>query len=372
MRSTQSQSSPRRPMESPQRRGSGSPLVSVILPAWNAAASLAETLRSVTRQEGVDWECVVVDDGSSDATAEVAEEWAGRHPRIRLIRQHNQGVGAARNTAIRAARGRYIAPLDADDLWEPDKLRRQVEAIERAGDGCGLVYSWSRKIDDRGRRLWDSHPFDVEGWAHEALVMRNFVGNASVPLLRREGIERVGPYLTRDEQGGFQGCEDWDLSLRVLEHYRCALVPDYLVSYRQVDDCMSGDADGMAGSYEFVIERLLDRDTGVSAALLRWSAGHFYSYLVSKAFMRGNHAAVLKYICHSLAADPVMLLDRRLFRFGSRAVAKACLPVRVLRSHRPKRHPTASATPSKPRHGLLDMLEEHRWAVVCGPALTGT
>ena len=95
---------------------------------------------------------IVVDDGSSDATGAIVEEFVARDARFQLVRQSNAGVGAARNTAIRKARGKYIAPLDADDLWFPEKLEKQVACIEQCGDETGLVYCWSTSID-RARRV---------------------------------------------------------------------------------------------------------------------------------------------------------------------------------------------------------------------------
>src|SRR5690349_24440198 len=109
--------------------------VSVVMPAFNAEATIASAVASVRRQTRGDWELVVVDDGSADRTAALAEMAAALDRRIRVIRQRNQGVSAARNAGIEAATGRYLAFLDADDTWLPGKLQRQVSfmsAGERA------------------------------------------------------------------------------------------------------------------------------------------------------------------------------------------------------------------------------------------------
>jgi len=104
--------------------------VSVVLPAYNAARTLAGSIASVRAQTWSDWELIVVDDGSRDATAELAQELGRLDRRIRLIRQRNRGVSAARNAGIDAARGRYLAFLDADDRWLPRKLARQLEFMQ--------------------------------------------------------------------------------------------------------------------------------------------------------------------------------------------------------------------------------------------------
>ena len=106
-------------------------LVSVIVPAFNAASYIRQTLNSVLAQTYRKIEVILVDDGSSDSTAKIVEEFVARDPRFQLIRQANAGVGAARNTAIKRARGKYLAPLDTDDLWFPKKLETQVACMER-------------------------------------------------------------------------------------------------------------------------------------------------------------------------------------------------------------------------------------------------
>src|SRR6201987_3145378 len=114
-------------------------LVSVIIPAFDAAANIRQTLNAVLAQTYQDIEVIVVDDGSSDATGAIVEEYVARDTRFHLIRQCNAGVGAARNTAIRKARGKYIAPLDADDFWSPEKLEKQVDCMEQSGFETGVV-----------------------------------------------------------------------------------------------------------------------------------------------------------------------------------------------------------------------------------------
>ena len=128
-------------------------LVSVIIPAFNAAEYIRQTLHSVLAQTYQSLEVIVVDDGSADATCAIVEEFVEKDTRVRLVRQCNAGVGAARNTAIRLARGEYIAPLDADDIWFPEKLKKQVARMEQYGEETGMVYCWSIRVDKRGEFL---------------------------------------------------------------------------------------------------------------------------------------------------------------------------------------------------------------------------
>ena len=125
------------------------PRVSVVVPAFNAGQYLAETLASVTASTFTDYEIVVIDDGSSDNTAAIAERFA---PRARLIRQSNRGMSASRNTGIESSDSEFIALLDSDDLWHPEKLALQLAALEAKPD-CGLCYSEFT--------LWGGEPNDA-------------------------------------------------------------------------------------------------------------------------------------------------------------------------------------------------------------------
>ncbi|CAN5691500.1 glycosyltransferase family 2 protein [soil metagenome] len=132
--------------------GDAAPRVSVVTPVWNAAATLGETVASVRAQSMPDWELLLVDDGSADGSRALAEALAAGDGRIRLLGWGaRQGAAAARNAAIRAARGRFIAFLDADDLWYPEKLAAQLGFM--AAGGHGFVFSAYRRIAEDGRPL---------------------------------------------------------------------------------------------------------------------------------------------------------------------------------------------------------------------------
>src|SRR6476660_2370013 len=162
------------------------PLVSVVLPVHDGESSIAATLESAVGQTYRNTEIVVVDDGSRDGTRAIVESWVARDPRARLLAQANRGVAAARKRAVEAARGELIAPLDADDLWDPTKIERQVRRLFEAGDGTGLVYCWWVTIDDAGVLLDSSPAWRIEGHGADTLVQVNYTGNASVPLYRRQ------------------------------------------------------------------------------------------------------------------------------------------------------------------------------------------
>src|ERR1700704_1460091 len=118
------------------------PLVSIVLPVRDGELFIGDTLASALGQTYQNLEVIVVDDGSRDGTQSVVEAWIARDSRVRMMVQTNRGVADARNRAIAAARGEFIAPLDADDLWDPTKIERQTQRMIGAGDGTGLVYCW--------------------------------------------------------------------------------------------------------------------------------------------------------------------------------------------------------------------------------------
>ena len=161
------------------------PLVSVIIPAHNAERTLGETLASVQAQTYSNIEILVVDDGSRDATLDIARELAAVDGRIVLIRRsQGGGVASARNAGAALARGDYLAPVDADDLWHPTKLAKQMAVMLRS-DKIGFVYTFYRHVDPVGRLMAPPFLYSAEGCVLRQHLLFNFVGNGSSLLLRR-------------------------------------------------------------------------------------------------------------------------------------------------------------------------------------------
>jgi hypothetical protein len=235
-------------------RSPGTPagLVSVIVPAWNAGATIDATLRSVRAQTYSPLEIVVVDDGSTDGTASVVEAHGADDPRIHLIRQTNQGVAAARNAGIAAAKGEFVAPVDADDLWHPDKIRLQVEAMRMAGAKAGLCCTGVHAIDADARIVGTYVP-DPGPSALVSLCRVNLVGNGSSALMPHALVVACGGYDPSLRAAGAQGCEDWQLYLRIVESHSFIVVPAGLTGYRQHPAQMSGRFEEMVRSAELVL-----------------------------------------------------------------------------------------------------------------------
>jgi glycosyltransferase involved in cell wall biosynthesis len=189
------------------------PLVSVIIPAYRAAESIAATLDSVLAQTLVDWEIIVVNDGSPDSEEMEAalEPYRGR---IVYLRQTNQGSSAARNAGIRVARGKYIAPLDADDIWAPEHLAAQLAVLE-ADPSIDMVYADARIFGDApeaGRTVMELSPSAGEV-TFERLVKRQCNVHLCVSVCRRETLLRFGLFDPALKRG-----EDIDMWLRMASH----------------------------------------------------------------------------------------------------------------------------------------------------------
>jgi glycosyltransferase involved in cell wall biosynthesis len=206
--------------------GVPNPEVSIVIPCFNQGMFIHDAIRSVFRQSFESWEIIVVDDGSTDpGTKAVLRALA--YPRTRLIRQRNQGLSAARNAGIAAARGRFVVPLDADDELAPAFLACTVEALEAAPEAA-YAHTWTRLYGNQDL-IWVDRPYNP----YQLLLSTSVVGCA---LIRAEVLRAVGGY----DIGRRAGNEDWDLWLRLLEAgWGQVEVPRPLFRYRQHGISMS-------------------------------------------------------------------------------------------------------------------------------------
>lgn len=181
-----------------------SPIVSVVIPTHNRSKLLRRAVESVLTQTYDSYELIVVDDASTDDTAELIKSFDD--PRVRYLRHDiSRHASASRNTGSRAAMGRYIAYLDDDDEWLPHKLVKQIELIENAPHDVGMVYCWLDYIDADGRTVAELHP-SLRGKVFGQVLDRQRLGNSSTLVVRREVFEIVGGFdeeLPRGNDGDF-------------------------------------------------------------------------------------------------------------------------------------------------------------------------
>jgi glycosyltransferase involved in cell wall biosynthesis len=227
------------------------PLVSVIMPAYNASSTIDSAIRSILNQTYKDWELIVIDDGSTDNTADLIQSF--NHPGILLIKQENQGQSGARNTGIDSSKGEYIAFLDADDLWEEDKLREQIDCFKKAKHELGFVHTGYREFDDK--KEYKPKPLrfvrkkQLKGFVFDDLVIHNFVGVLTV-MIPRKILDEVGVF-----DKSLINSPDWDLWLRITRKYPVDYVDKSLARYRLNPHGLSKNYE----SYEKNLWMLLER-----------------------------------------------------------------------------------------------------------------
>lgn len=368
------------------------PCVSVIIPAYNAEDFITATLDSVVSQTYQNLEILVVDDGSSDRTPEIVTSYAQRDRRITLLRQKNAGVAAARNLAILKSTGDFIAPIDADDIWYPAKIEKQVRCLMESDERVGLVYTWSVDINEDGKLTGRSSHFDLEGDVFHALIYCNFLGNASVPLIRRCCFDRVGYYDPELRAQNAQGCEDRDLYLRIAEHYHFRVVPEFLMGYRKAVGTMSCNYRAMAKSHLLVLDDVKKRRPDIPEPFYRWSTGNFYMYLATQGRRSGHHASTLFCLFKAVMTDPAHLLQPQPYLMALKSAFNLiAYPITSLLwsdrrawlafKHRvkPKRRSliladldTSARKPKTPPRQLYAKIRSQRWLQVIRPSQVST
>lgn len=251
------------------------PLVSVIIPAYNAARFIGETVETVCKQTYRNWELIVVDDGSTDSTKAILEPYMDR---IQYFFQENKGTSAARNAGLRKSKGELIAFLDNDDLWLPEKLELQVWAL-RTWPDAGFVFTDGISFNESGIRqnsllprslkAWiseqgTSDPLVSKGWLADEFFLWNPIRSATSVLARKECIEYVGAF---DET--IAVADDYDLWLRMALRYPIVLIRSCLYMWREREDSCSGPLAARAYRWEEASIPVLEKHWHVVPAELR-------------------------------------------------------------------------------------------------------
>ncbi len=245
------------------------PNVSIILPTYNRAHYLKEAIESVLTQTYQDWELLIIDDGSTDETRSVAQSYVERDSRISYHYHSNQGVSAARNVGIQLARGRYVAFLDDDDLWQPEKLAWQLEALAQHPETPWL-FGDGQLIDDHGTVLrpvlpqrrsafstWvkdyqTANPNVSAGPFYSVMLTGNCLAVPTV-LIERDCFTHVGLF-----NESYHVAEDYDMWLRMAQRYPVLLLRRSIVQIRVHDGAVSGGADVRSYNWHEATARVLE------------------------------------------------------------------------------------------------------------------
>ncbi|MDZ7960053.1 MAG: glycosyltransferase [Aulosira sp. DedQUE10] len=254
------------------------PLISVVLPVFNGEKTIYETIQSVLNQTFVNWELIIINDGSQDSTLEIIKKFEFADPRLRIFSYLNAGLAASRNRGIALSLGEYISFIDADDIWTSDKLKSQLTALQEHPKAF-VAYSWTNYIDADGNFVkFGGHTTDT-GDVYQKLLLWNFVENGSNPLVRKEVFTIVDGF---DES--LIASEDWDMWLRLASRYEFVVVPEVQILYRLSMNSMSANLKRQESTCLTVINKAFADPRAASLGHLKnCTLSNIYKYLTFKS-----------------------------------------------------------------------------------------
>jgi glycosyltransferase involved in cell wall biosynthesis len=305
------------------------PRVSVIVPAYNAAGYLPHAIDSVLAQTYQDWEIVIVDDGSTDHTRAVVDSCRPRlQDKLQYIHQPNRGLPAARNAGIRAARGEFIALLDADDVWLPQRLERSVPIMD-ADRGAGLVHARVVRIDARGSITGQLkvEPKYLSGRIARHIYTRRAHIVCPTVMFRKSCLETAGWF---DE--AMQATEDRDLWFRIALRYKVAYINEVLAYYRLSPSSMTSNLDRLLkGQLYFVAKH---HKSGAATRLEQLQAlGNIYRELGDSLFRGGAVTKAIGSYLRAVGYNPLSVPNvYMLFRAIMDPVVRVCVTATRLSS----------------------------------------
>jgi glycosyltransferase involved in cell wall biosynthesis len=274
------------------------PTVSVTMAAYNYGHFLGAAVKSVLAQTFGDFELIVVNDGSTDDTADVIGPYLADR-RVRYYRTRHQGLGPAKNLGVRFARAPLVAFLDADDVWLPHKLERQLE-LHRADPGLGVIYTRRLLIDEQGRQIRYEQPVLHRGHVLAEMFQRNFVCYSSA-LVRRSALETAGMF---DE--ALPLAIDYDLWLRMAALYRFDYVDEPLVKYRTGHASLSSRVEERYLTAHRIMKRFLDERGGralLNAGVIRRARAELF-FQIAVARRGRSRLGALPWHLRALALAP--------------------------------------------------------------------
>ena len=269
----------------------GAPPISVVIPTYNRARFILEALESVLVQTYPVDEIIVVDDGSTDNTAELV---ASLRSRVTYIVQSNAGPGAARNRGVRSARGEWIAFLDSDDRWDPEHIAQIIENLSKCPNAA-MAYCGKRWVYEDGQVMTDV-PLQVSfpsGWIFRDLFEANYISSASVVMVKRQAFLDAGGF---DER--FRSiAEDYDLWMRISAVAQIVAVPAYTVLYRRHDSNLThqavkqvrADLEVLKNAMRMIARRVVKSENQPESINIRSRMKSFYCHAAVTLFTLGAY-----------------------------------------------------------------------------------
>lgn len=295
--------------------------VSVVIPCFNSLRFLPETVASVQHQDlpaGVeDYEIVLVDDGGDDDLA----GWAATldDARVRVVRQDNAGVSAARNRGIAESRGDLVAFCDSDDLWTRGTLAALARPLIE-DPGVGLSYGWYDVVDSEGRPTGRVHRGEIEGDAWEGLVLENPIAASGV-MVRRAVLDAVGGFAQNRDRFRID-VEDWELWIRIAATHRVAVARTVVAHHRRHDSNSSADVESIEAAYRHLLDVVFDDGPPRRQALRPAATARVELRLASHWINdRGDAAKAREHLANARRHDPGLVRDGEYRRVRATALA---------------------------------------------------
>lgn len=281
-------------------------IISVVIPAYNAEKTIQETVASVLNQSFRDLEVIVIDDGSTDKTVAIVSSF--KDERVCLFSYSNSGAQISRNRGIEKSTGDYISFLDADDLWAREKLEAQFTALQSQPD-CAVAYSWTDCIDEQGNKLPGGQRFSFVKDVYEEILLRNFLGSGSNPLIRKDALLTVGFF---DE--AILAGQDWEMWIRLASRYYFALVPQVHIFYRRSTGSWSSNLQRQEQGCKQVIEKSLATAPEKIQKRRKEIMGNCYKYLIFHALgydiSRKQSLLVARFLFTLLTYEPGFMKNK--------------------------------------------------------------
>ena len=276
------------------------PTVSVVIPNYNYGRFIAETIASALAQTYPIREVIVIDDGSTDDSIEVIGRFGSK---VKLINQKNQGVGAARNIGFENSSGEFVAFLDADDIWLPNKIEEQMKHFT---DGVGLVSCGMREFSSQDGKTIEVYLSDKNEWTAKDILLRKhqIIVSGSAIVVRRTLFEQVGGFDKRKE---LHPAEDWEFCYRMALAGKVVFTPKVLVDYRNHGNNGHFKTTRMERAMMLSFEKIFADAPPEFLALRRECYGDLYKVLAGDYFHSGNYPLFAKSALKGLRANPLSI-----------------------------------------------------------------
>jgi glycosyltransferase involved in cell wall biosynthesis len=292
-------------------------LVSVVVPVYNTEKYLRACLDSVINQTFQDFELIIVNDESPDNSLDIIQDYYNKYPdKVVVIVQNNRGLAGARNSGIDSANSKYIAFLDSDDLWLPEKLEKHVSHLE-SNPSVGISYSWSQFINEEGELLNAYITSKTKNVTVSDLLCKNPLGNGSTPIIRREIFEQAGVF---DES--LRQSEDLECWVRIASTTNWSFegIPEVLTLYRINNQSLSANVIKQHQSWLKAVTSIGKYNLPLLLENYSLAKAYEHRYLARQAIRVNNPKLALMFLINGLKSNWGIIKDFKTTVFTAAAV----------------------------------------------------